>query len=415
MIKRVIVVLFAFATVIAQASEAISLGMREQIQSKILGETRAYSVYLPPSYYTSPATRFPVLYMIDGDYHFLYVAGLLEQLSSPAAQIPEIILVAIGEKGKTAYRREVEPDLGPHGGNAAQFQRFIQQELIPHIDGHYHTNPYRALAGASLGGLFATSVLLDSPQLFNSYFLISPSIWWEDYALLQKAEKILTGQPDLKARVYLSQGNEHAMGDLDFAGLLDRKAPKSLQWKFTRFDQENHGSVMLPALQWSLRQEFAGFELTSERFRSFNGAAQLLDFYRSLKERWGFEPLLPVSMLENAVLAWQADGKPDEIRALETGISGQLPMSSANLQQAQANIAIGDGKWPEAMMHCQALRNLQTFDGNWCEALVLQGLVQRNNALQAIHAALKAVPEMSLRQWKLNQLQADARDIEAMK
>ena len=77
------------------------LGQTDRLQSKILNEERAIRVFLPASYGALASSRYPVLYMVDGDYHFHYLSGLLEQMSSISEQIPELILVAIDDKGKT--------------------------------------------------------------------------------------------------------------------------------------------------------------------------------------------------------------------------------------------------------------------------------------------------------------------------
>lgn len=46
------------------------------------------------------------------------------------------------------------------------------------------TRPYRILVGHSRGGLFAVDTFVEQPELFNAYVAISPSLWWENMALI---------------------------------------------------------------------------------------------------------------------------------------------------------------------------------------------------------------------------------------
>lgn len=395
------------------AAEPLSQGFSDRLESRILGEKRHYSVYLPPSYQLAPTARFPVIYLIDGDYHFPYVPGLIEQLSVAGEQIPEAIVIAVGENGKAAYRREVVPALGKGGGEAAKLREFLARELIPEIDRRYRTTSYRILLGQSLAGLFALDTLIEQPELFSAYVAISPSLWWEDYVLRAKAEAAFKAKSDWKARLYLSQGNERGMGVLEFAGLLERSAPSAPAFKFTRFENDNHGSVMIPALTWSLRQEFAGFEMTSERFRGFAGAEDFLAHYRQLKTRLGFEFLLPPGLFSNTLYAYQGEKKTADIAHLEQGIAREFPASLPVLRLTEAELALDAGQNAEALQHCRAAAPARRFESHWCAARALQALGKTAEAKQEMARARTLAPALGLRQWRWNQLDADTRALDA--
>ena len=51
-----------------EAGEPIVIGERFEIQSQILDETRPVLVATPPSYEAGDE-RYPVLYVLDGDFH----------------------------------------------------------------------------------------------------------------------------------------------------------------------------------------------------------------------------------------------------------------------------------------------------------------------------------------------------------
>ena len=73
-----------------------------------------------------------------------------------------------------------------HYGGANAFHRFLTEELRPQIAAAHRVDPSRqALFGYSLGGLFVLDTLFKHPAAYRSYIAASPSIWWNDCALLE--------------------------------------------------------------------------------------------------------------------------------------------------------------------------------------------------------------------------------------
>jgi predicted alpha/beta superfamily hydrolase len=102
-------------------------------------------------------------------------------------QLPEMIIVAVANTDRT---RDLTPDKGNEKGGSAAFLHFLEQELLPHVDKHYRTLPYRILAGHSLAGLFAIESFLKQ-SAFNSYLAIDPGLWWDNGALVQASDSAL--------------------------------------------------------------------------------------------------------------------------------------------------------------------------------------------------------------------------------
>ena len=78
MIKTIITLLLTFYVVAAGASESINIAKTYNIESKILKETRGYSVYLPEDYEQTKAGRFPVLYLLDGKDNLRHTSGTVD-------------------------------------------------------------------------------------------------------------------------------------------------------------------------------------------------------------------------------------------------------------------------------------------------------------------------------------------------
>ena len=142
---------------------------------------RSVSVYLPPSYETSPDRRYPVLYMLHGftdtdlgwfgwQKHFVNVPAAMERaLDDEAAR--EMILVM--PNAYTAYAGSMYSSSVTTG----DWETFIAEDLVDYIDEHYRTIPdpaSRGLAGHSMGGYGTLRIGMKQPEVFSSLYAMSP-------------------------------------------------------------------------------------------------------------------------------------------------------------------------------------------------------------------------------------------------
>jgi predicted alpha/beta superfamily hydrolase len=250
--------LFAAA---AYGDNLILLGFSSSLESKVMGENRPYMVYLPPSYETSENT-YPVIYLLDGDTHrFKGFVGVLESLSTETLekQVQESIVISIPNTNRS---RDLTPsflrewkfkdrvlDTFEQTGNAQQFVKFFEQELIPKIDTEYRTSKKRVLVGESFGGLFAANTLLKSPSVFTDYLIIDPtSLWDNDY--LNRTFNAGEGNVKSSSRVYFAFANNSHLGEIGLtnhkwgatfaSSIIDSTNGISKQHYF---ENETHGTV----------------------------------------------------------------------------------------------------------------------------------------------------------------------------
>ena len=152
-----------------------------ELRSRVFGNTRLVRVWLPPDYDGWGATRYPVLYMNDGQNLFdpaTAFAGVHWQVGETAARligekkIPPLIVVAIDNTGKsraceyTPYKSRDPRVLRPEG---ARYPEFLQREVMPLIEERYSVRrgpENTGLGGSSLGGLIALYTQLVSPGEF---------------------------------------------------------------------------------------------------------------------------------------------------------------------------------------------------------------------------------------------------------
>jgi uncharacterized protein len=229
------------------------LGITHNIYSAQLKEQRVLNIYLPDGYSPDSATRYPVLYLLDGSAHedFIHIAGIVQFLNM-IGDLPKIIVVGIANvdrKRDFTFPTTVAADKKdfPTTGGSAAFIAFMEKELQPFIQKQYKTTDDKMIIGQSLGGLLATEILLTKPQLFNQYMIVSPSLWWDNESLLEKAPALLKKQQDKNRQVYIAVGTE---GDImvndakKLHQLLEADNKTGAPLHFLLLPEEDHRTIL---------------------------------------------------------------------------------------------------------------------------------------------------------------------------
>jgi predicted alpha/beta superfamily hydrolase len=247
------------------------LGVIDEIQSKELAEKRVLNIYLPEGYRESDTTKYPVIYLLDGsaDEDFIHIVGLVQFNSFEwINQVPKSIIVGIATVDRRrdfTFPTKIEGDKKryPTSGHSDQFISFIEKELQPFIETKYRTNTSKTIIGQSLGGLLETEILLKKPTLFNKYVIVSPSLWWDNGALLSQDSKIFQDSFNQKTDIYIGVGKEGLtptelprVMEVD-ANLLAEKLKgtksKSVKVYFDYLPQEDHATILHQAVSNSFR------------------------------------------------------------------------------------------------------------------------------------------------------------------
>ena len=184
-------------------------------------EGLTYRIIIAPPAGPPPKTGYPVIYLLDGNAWTPMASEVIRTNLGFGlqAKVEPAIVVGIGYPIDGAFdlvRRDfdlttptsVETDAGGSkvGGYEAM-ARFIEQRVKPYIERRFPIDRNRqTLAGHSLGGLFALRTLIDHPGWYQTYLALSPSIWWNDAALLKEAAALRPPPHSQKARVYIGVG-----------------------------------------------------------------------------------------------------------------------------------------------------------------------------------------------------------------
>jgi len=229
---------------------------------------RTYRIFVSRPAGEAPEGGYPVLYVLDGNAMFAGFAEARRIQGFGGRDLDKMIVVGIGHPGDQVYdARRMEDFTGPlvtpalkqlyakypSGGRDA-FRAFLLGELKPAIAKRYRVHPQRqALYGHSLGGLFALHLFYAHPGAFDTIVAASPSIWWDDQAILSEEAAWRTrAEKDAKlarrTRLLLIAGEFESDGSIaqDSAALAARLAPLSaagLRSEYLLLDGETHVTV----------------------------------------------------------------------------------------------------------------------------------------------------------------------------
>ncbi|GBF76742.1 hypothetical protein PA598K_05228 [Paenibacillus sp. 598K] len=225
-----------------------------------------------------PPEGYPVIYALDGDAVFDTLAEAVRlQTRKPRGYEPAVIVGIAYPSGEPfdmprrcldfttpapAERLPVRPDGSPwpERGDAARFLDFIERTLMPFIGRELPVDSSRqAIFGHSLGGLFVLYAMFARPGLFRHCIAGSPSIWWDQHAIVQAAERFDPAAlaPGRVPRLLLTVGSEElAHMVADAKALADRLAPLAEDGFHSAcvvFADETHISVLPAAISRLVR------------------------------------------------------------------------------------------------------------------------------------------------------------------
>lgn len=209
-----------------------------------------------------PSEGFPVLYVLDGNATFDSAANIAKSMGNAANRLglSPVAIVAIGypkqstfdvEKRALDYTPKASAEFQKQAkynyGGADQFIQFIEKELKPAIQTKIKVNTrQQSLFGHSFGGLFVLHTFMKHPETFQRYIAASPSLWFDNYALLNRQVDWLNNKANKVQNIMLmatvgtherrkeTQSNEDSTEmPYDFYQNFNKqRSEKFLFWKF---------------------------------------------------------------------------------------------------------------------------------------------------------------------------------------
>jgi predicted alpha/beta superfamily hydrolase len=334
-ICAVLICLMCYAKAQTIINNQVVIGKTDSVYSAILKEERPVWVYLPDGY-KAGKDPYPVIYLLDAEWNFAAFTGMVHELSEVIGNTvyPKCIIVSIPNTDRTRDLTPTHATTGPDGkymdglqtsGGGENFTAFLQKELMPHIDSAYRTTPYKVLVGHSFGGLTAMNIFVNHTEMFNSYLVIDPSMWWDSRKLLNQTKVALNQHRFEGKSLYLGIANTMTFGmdtgsvqkdtSFGFGGhirsiLLLRDALQAnnsngLHWSYKYYAGDSHGSVPLISEYDGLHfllgfydfpPGFSGSILDKNAIK--NLGKLISDHYENISKHLGYTVLPPEEMLK---------------------------------------------------------------------------------------------------------------------
>lgn len=203
------------------------------------GAERLIDVYLPPGYSEEGAAHraYPIFFFLDGQNLFgeaaffggwqldqtldsLHAYGTVQTAEGvlTVSSIMEAIIVAPHNSANRIY--EYTPSNGSFGdcdasveqcgGGGEAHLQFLAGEVRAEVQARYRvTDDILGIGGSSLGGLLSLYACWVNPDIFPRCAAHSPSLWWDEGALLEE----ITEDPEWMgaSKIYLDVGTEEGM------------------------------------------------------------------------------------------------------------------------------------------------------------------------------------------------------------
>jgi predicted alpha/beta superfamily hydrolase len=220
------------------------------MKSTSTGRDNDLYIHLPSNYDQDKTKKYPVLYILDGQWDFKLMDSVLGGLVYDKFA-PEMIMVGLTYSGDNAdygalRAMDYTPTADPHvkgSGNGPNFLKFLKTELIPFMEANYRADPaHRVLQGSSYAGLFTLYALFAEPGLFAGYLSASPAVpFGDNYVFKQEAEYAHTHK-ELPVKLFLAVGGSEGLTApvKEFMRIVQSRGYKGLRLETRVIEGERH-------------------------------------------------------------------------------------------------------------------------------------------------------------------------------
>ncbi len=247
------------------------VGDSHVLTSAIMRQDREINVLLPPGYEASPERTWPVVYLLDGGQaqDFPHYAGLVRQAIADG-EIEPVIFVGIASQDRQNELtwRSTDREIlrrWPNHGQSDRFRQAIEREIKPWVEARYRTNGDDTVLGESAAGLFIVETFLNTPNLFDRYLAVSPSMWWDQGSLGDAAPELVADIPPGPRQLLLTIGDEGGEMQTGLDALVDALeagAPQGLSWAYQPRHDLTHSTIFAATALDFLRQSHPPSERT---------------------------------------------------------------------------------------------------------------------------------------------------------
>lgn len=151
----------------------------------------------------------------------------------------------------------------------------------------YRMSPHTVVTGHSLSGLYTSYLATHHSDFINAAISVSPSLWWDDFALINdiKAAEQEAEKPAVRWFVSMAnEPNEMAESYERLLKVLEAKPESAFNWELKQFPNETHDSTALIGNVEGLKSVFVG--LTRCQTSKLSRWSSCRRFMLITKRRW---------------------------------------------------------------------------------------------------------------------------------
>ncbi len=270
------------------------------VKSEYLKSGENVLVYLPKTYHEGNR-KYPVLYILDGQWYFLNGVAIQETLRGDGL-MPEMIVIGVDYKS-----RKYHDSL--HFNHREALSKYIQEELTSFVDQNYRTNEERIIFGWENPSFMVCDFLFQENPRFSGF--IASNGGYVEEAMLQafqayKGKELYFFLANSKKDIYTIKSSN------ELAEKLSASEPDNLKWKYASFNNETHESLAYISLYQGLRFYYHNYASRvfsgTKEFHDEGGLEALKNYFKERSERFGTDPEIDASTKNSLIwLAWKHD------------------------------------------------------------------------------------------------------------
>lgn len=267
--------------------EAVIEGSKVHVlRSELTGKDYLISVGLPYGYRDETEKKWPVVYIMDGNFYFGMATEIVRSMAW-CGPTSDAIVVGIGYATGTQMdeawldrlamrmddltpvrdeeqekKRQENWERSVRTGGAVNFLEFIDADVMSLVESNYRVDKNeRTLAGHSQGGSFTLFAMFQYPGQFRNYIASSPSIYWKGQVMLEIEKLFASEHSVLPAKLFLSMGelekededDDSYEGMLRLFDQLESREYEQFEMVKKIFPDEDHCTVIAPSLAAGLK------------------------------------------------------------------------------------------------------------------------------------------------------------------
>ena len=273
---------------------------REKIESIELGLDQELEIIidLPASYTINTKRLYPWIISLDGE-HFVDILTSTIKYGNYWDIYPECIIIGINHKGNRNKYYSQDNKTGELTEFGQKFYNFFKNNLLYSISKTYRINTYNIIVGYDNSAGFLNHILINDPNLFNSYIAISPEIHENN---IEKIILTLQNNSNNQLNYLLASSQADDENILNNVTSLNQSLTNSKNFKFYShiYEDLSHYAIIPVALTQCLNNLFALFK-PIDKFeydknilgKESHQTTYLIEKYDLIYKNFGFKKIIP--------------------------------------------------------------------------------------------------------------------------